>query len=88
MSAPLLTVREAAVRLGVSAYTVRGLVYARKLAVVRLSDGPKAQMRFRPEDLEAFIDARRRPAKGTRPTVELTERHPVTALPGASRYIS
>lgn len=83
----LLTTRDAADRLGVSACTIRELVKSRRLAVVRLSDSPKAQMRFRPEDVDAFIAARLRPAKGE-PVVPERGPHAVRSLPGASRYIS
>lgn len=83
----LLTIHDVAARLKVAACTVRGLVKRGRLSVVRLSDGSRSPMRFRPEDVDAFIAARLRPAKLTPAPVEPAA-HPVRTLPGARRYVS
>jgi excisionase family DNA binding protein len=56
----LLTVRDVAAQLGVCAATVYRLVAEGQLAHVRVLNG----IRVVPRDLEAFVEARRRPERG------------------------
>jgi excisionase family DNA binding protein len=50
-----LTLKDAAHRLGVTANAVRRLVAAQKLNAERF--GPLRELRFREEDVEAFLDS-------------------------------
>ena len=54
----LLTTREVAERLDVSVWTVRLLAAHSALPVVRFT--PTSRMRFRVEDVESFVESRRR----------------------------
>jgi excisionase family DNA binding protein len=54
----LLTTREVAERLSVSIFTVRNLAEFGALPVVRFT--PTSRMRFRAEDVESFVESRRR----------------------------
>jgi excisionase family DNA binding protein len=56
----LLTVRDVAAQLGVCAATVYRLVAEGQLAQVRVLNA----IRVAPRDLEAFVEARRRPEGG------------------------
>ncbi len=51
----LFTVKKAAYFLGIAPSTIRGWVYSGKLPFVKLGEGKHAPLRFRHEDLEAFI---------------------------------
>ena len=56
MSAPLITVRDVADRLGVAPSTVLRWVRRGELQAIRL---PGGRLRFRPEELEQWLDAAR-----------------------------
>lgn len=60
MECQLVTKREAAARLGVSVRFLENQVRQRSLSVVRLGRA----VRFRPKDLEAFVEANRLHAIG------------------------
>ena len=52
----LFTVKMAAEYLGVATSTVRAWAYLGKIPFVKLGEGKHAPLRFRHEDLEAFIE--------------------------------
>jgi excisionase family DNA binding protein len=85
MSAPqLLTVLEAAKRLGCSDDTIRNLVHAGRLACVRVGVGTKrARMHFTEADLAAYVERHRTAVldDDARPT-----RRALTDMPEAGRY--
>lgn len=63
----LLTMGEAADRLGVSTRFVRMVVHDRLIATVRLG----RLVRFRPEDVQHYIDQQVNPARSERATQEV-----------------
>ena len=60
----LFTATKAAEYLGVAVSTVRAWAYLGKLPFVKLGEGKWAPLRFRWEDLEAFIDSHWFPIRG------------------------
>lgn len=61
---PLLTYRQAAEILGVAPVTLRGWVHQQTIGCIKLGPGPKARVRFRPQDIEDFLVVRP-PAAGS-----------------------
>ena len=61
MSTPLLTINEAAARLGLSRRSLYRLIETDQIAYVR-GLSPAAPVRLRPEDIEAFIAERTTPS--------------------------
>lgn len=59
MKPPLLTVKEAAVRLNIAQITVWRFLRSGDLRGVRLGPGPKAPWRVDERDLEAYIEKHR-----------------------------
>ena len=70
MSTSLLTVNEAAARLGMSRRSVYRLVDTDELQTVR-GLTPSAPVRFRAEDIEAFIAARTTPETESAPAKDV-----------------
>jgi excisionase family DNA binding protein len=60
----LLTTREVAERLSVSIFTVRLLAAHGALPTVRFT--PTSRMRFRSDDVESFVESRRRHEEATK----------------------
>lgn len=93
MAAPqLLTVLQAAERLGVSDDTVRNLVHAGKLSYVRVTTGDKkGPLRFTEADLDAFIQRNRRVAAAEKEYPDVSrvphrKRRSLANLDEAQRY--
>lgn len=58
MEADLLTRKTAAAKLGISTRQLFNITKAGRIAHVRLGDGLKGSVRYRAEDLQAFINSR------------------------------
>ena len=59
----LLTPEQAAEALGLTADTIRRMARAGRIAYVKLGGHDRGRMRFRPADLQAFIDSQLVPAQ-------------------------
>jgi excisionase family DNA binding protein len=66
----LVDLSEAAYELGLSQRTVRRYVHHGDLPAVRLGDGPRAPIRLRRRDLDAFVDEHLMPATSEEPAQE------------------
>jgi excisionase family DNA binding protein len=71
----LLTAKQAAERLTLSARSVHDLVASGKLRAVRIGPG-EGRVRFTPEDLEAYLQSCRKYGPGSRGMSRLAERSP------------
>lgn len=78
MTTRLLTVREVAQLLGVSTETILRWTRAGKLPAIRLSSNA---LRFREEDLDAWMDERATPRRGS-------VSHPAGRRPRATLHVS
>jgi excisionase family DNA binding protein len=95
MAAPLLTVRQAAARLGCAASTVRALVHANEITHVRIGLGrAKPRICFEEADIDAYIERNRRVAPADQQQQSACpsapsrrrERRSLKDLPEAARY--
>lgn len=57
MTRALVNITDAAEYLGTTVTHMRKLVYERRIPFVKMGDGPKAHLRFKITDLDAWIEA-------------------------------
>ena len=87
MSERLLTAREVAERLGVSAETVLRYTRAGELRGIRLPGTTRGRLRYRPEEVEAWLEAHETAAPGREAPATLSDAangrltSPVPAIP-------